>query len=488
MKADHIVKTLPTLHEQLTPSRRFQVLIAVAVGTFMGPLDSSVVNIALPSIRSYFQVSFSSVEWVVMAYLLIISSLLLTFGRLGDLYGHKRIYIWGFVVFTIGSLLCGLAPSIGFLIAFRVLQAIGAGMLMSMGPAIVTDVAPPKERGKYMGVIAVSVSIALSTGPVLGGFLTAKFGWPSIFYINVPVGILSIILAQRVIPDSGGQGAQPFDIKGAALVFLALVAILLPLSYAEKVGWSNPYIVTSLAVGILLFVAFVFLEKRLAHPMVDLSLFKNRLFSMSNLSALLNYVAMFSVVLLMPFYLQQLRGMPPSKAGLMLIPMPLTTMLIAPISGALSDRVDTRYFSSLGMAITALGMWLLSNLDFESSNLTVVLALVTVGLGSGIFQTPNNSAIMGAVPPYRRGIASSLLAGMRNVGMVLGVAVSGAVFTSHLNYLTRKLAAAGIAGAPLKIQAFTGAMHLAFLVACGIAVLAVFTSLVRGPANVPNMH
>lgn len=488
MKADQIIKPLPTLHEQLTPSRRFQVLIAVAVGTFMGPLDSSVVNIALPSIRSYFQVSFSSVEWVVMAYLLIISSLLLTFGRLGDLYGHKRIYIWGFVVFTIGSLLCGLAPSIGFLIAFRVLQAIGAGMLMSMGPAIVTDVAPPQERGKYMGVIAVSVSIALSTGPVLGGFLTAKFGWPSIFYINVPVGILSIILAQQVIPDSGGQGAQPFDIKGAALVFLALVAILLPLSYAEKVGWSNPYIITSLAVGILLFVAFLFLEKRLAHPMVDLSLFKNRLFSMSNLSALLNYVAMFSVVLLMPFYLQQLRGMPPSKAGLMLIPMPLTTMLIAPISGALSDRVDTRYISSLGMAITALGMWLLSNLNFESSNLTVVLALVTVGLGSGIFQTPNNSAIMGAVPPYRRGIASSLLAGMRNVGMVLGVAISGAVFTGRQNYLMKKLAAAGMAGAPLKIQAFTGSIQLAFLVACGIALLAVFTSLVRGPANVPNMH
>ncbi len=484
MKPDQDVGVAPPpLHERLTKAQRVQVMIAVAVGTFMGPLDSSVVNIALPSIRSSFHVTFSTVEWVVMSYLLIISSLLLSFGRLGDLYGHRKIYISGFVVFTAGSLLCGIAPSIGLLIFFRALQAVGAGALMSMGPAIIADITPPQERGKSMGVVAVSVSIALATGPVLGGVLTAKFGWPSIFLINVPVGILAILLSLRSIPNTKGHGAQPFDIKGAALVFVALAAILLPLNYAEKVGWHQPYIIGSLVIGIALLVLFVYMEKRIEHPMVDMSLFRNRLFSMSNLSALLNYVAMFSAVLLMPFYFQQLRGMPPSQAGLMMIPMPLTTMLIAPISGALSDRHDTRYISSAGMVIIAIGYWLLSHLNIGSSIPVIVLSSMVVGLGSAMFQTPNNSAVMGAVPPNRRGIASSLLATMRTLGMVLGAAVSGAVFAGYQNYLTHALALEGVTGAQLKTEAFTGAMHLAYLVAAGIAVIAAITSMVRGPVN-----
>lgn len=481
MSSGDRAKAPVNLYEQLPKSKIIQIMIAVAVGTFMGPLDSSVVNIALPKITSGFNTTLATAQWVVMAYLLIISSLLLTFGRLGDMLGHKKIYISGFVIFTVGSLLCGMAPSISALIGFRVVQAVGAGMLMSMGPAIITDITPPKERGKYMGVIAVSVSIALSTGPVLGGFLTDKFGWPSIFFINVPVGIIATILAQRVIPKTGGHDAQPFDVKGAVMFFIALTGILLPLSYTERFGWSNPYLLAGLFVGVLLLVMFVFMEKRIKHPMIDLSLFNNRLFSMANLSALLNYIALFSTVLIMPFYLQQLRGMPPSKAGLLLIPMPLTTMLVAPISGSISDRVDSRYISSLGMLIVTIGMGVLSNLKVDSSHLTIIIALVIVGLGSGMFQTPNNSAVMGSVPPNRRGIASGLLACMRNVGMVLGVAISGAVFTNHLSYLTARFASQGLSGVELKVQAFTGAMHLAYVVSAVIAGLAVITSLIRGP-------
>ncbi len=470
-------------YEQLTRNRRRQILLAVAVGTFMAPLDSSVVNIALPSISTYFQASLAVVEWVILAYLLMISSLLLVFGRLGDLYGHKKIYILGFVIFTAGSLLCGLAPSIALLIVFRAIQAIGAGMLMAMGPAIVTDVSLPQERGKSLGIIAVSVSIALSAGPVLGGFLTDKFGWPSIFLINIPIGIAASIIAARVIPDFKGREVQPFDIKGAITVFLALLFILFPLSYAEKVGWKNPYILSFLTVGVILLGFFLYLEKRVKYPMVDLTLFKNRLFSMSNLSALLNYMAMFSVILIMPFYLQQLRSFPPSKAGLLLIPTPLTTMLVAPLSGVVSDRVDTRYISSLGMVITTLGLWLLSGLHINSSTSTIVFTLIIVGIGSGMFQTPNNSAVMGSVPANRRGIASGMLAVMRNLGMILGVAVSGAIFTGQRNYLSKFLAAQGLSGVELKIQAFSGAMRLTFLAAAGIAAAGVLTSLIRGPLN-----
>lgn len=468
------------LHQQISKAQRIRIMIAVAIGTFMGPLDSSVVNIALPSITKDFNVSLATSEWIVMAYLLVISSLLLTFGRLGDMYGHKNIYITGFGVFTVGSFLCGSAFSVESLIAYRVIQAIGAGMLMSMGPAIVTDVTPPRERGKYMGVVAVSVSVALSLGPVLGGFLTTHLGWPSIFYINIPVGIIAILLAQKVLPRTGGHGAQPFDIAGASTFFLGLGGILLSFSLAEQRGWHHPLIWGMLLAGVLLMAAFILIELKVKYPMMDLSLFKNRLFSMANISALFNYIAMFSTILLMPFYLQQLRGMPPSQAGLLLIPMPLTTMLIAPISGAISDKVDTRYISSIGMGIIAVGMWLLSSLQADSPLYFIVVGLFLVGLGSGMFQTPNNSAIMGAVPPNRRGIASGLLATMRNLGMVLGVAISGAVFTSYMTHLTKTLSDQGVTGQALKTESFIGAIHLAFLVAAGIAVLAVFTSLIRG--------
>ena len=471
------------LYEDLPPARRLQILAAIAIGTFMAPLDSSVVNIALPTIRTFFHTSMGTVEWVIMSYLLVISSLILTYGRLGDLYGHKKIYLTGFGVFTTGSLMCGLAPSILVLIIFRAIQAIGAGMMMAMGPAIITDITPPQHRGKSLGVVAVSVSVALTAGPVLGGFLTAAFGWPSIFYINIPIGIIASIWAWKVIPGIKGHLVEPFDIKGAVLVFLALLTTLIPLSYTEQFGWRNPYILGSLAAGILLMFVFVFVEKAVKYPMVDLSIFQNRLFAMGNLSALLNYVATFAVILIMPFYLQQLRLMSAQQAGFLLIPTPLTMMVIAPISGAISDKIDSRYISSLGMAIVAVGLWLLSRLQVDSSALTIVSILILNGIGSGMFQTPNNSAVMGAVPPNRRGIASSLLANMRNIGMVLGVAVSGALFGSLQDYLNRVLTSQGLAAAQVKTQAFIGAMQFTLMFAAGLALVAVFTSLVRGPLN-----
>ena len=471
------------LHQQLSKGQRRWILFAVAVGTFMGPLDGSVVNIALPSISAFYQVPLSSVEWVVMSYLLIISSLLLTYGRMGDLYGHKRIYIVGFIVFAVGSLICGLSPNIGALITFRAVQAIGAGMMMAMGPAIVTDITPPKERGKSLGIIAISVSIALTAGPALGGFLTHAFGWQSVFFINIPIAIIGALLAYKVIPSLRDHEAQPFDVMGSLLLFLALLCILFPLSYSEKVGWNNPYIIGLLILGIILMVVFLLYESRIKHPMLDLSLFKNRLYSMGNLSAMISYMAMYSVILIMPFYLQDLLGMSPTKAGMMLMPMPLVMLFVAPAAGSISDRVDTRYVSSLGMAVYALGLWMLSTLDVNSTNSIIMLSLGVIGLGSGMFQTPNNSAVLGTAPYNRRGIASSMLAIMRNIGMVLGVAISGAVFSSRLNYLSETLKDQGLTATAVKSQAFTGALHATFIVGMALALIGVFTSLIRGPLN-----
>ncbi|MHB1393426.1 MAG: MFS transporter [Clostridia bacterium] len=470
--------------DEIDSRRAKLILLAVAVGTFMAALDSSVVNIALPSISSHFQVPLFIIEWVVMSYLLVISSLLLTYGRLGDMYGHKSIYIAGFIIFTIGSLLCGIAPTIAMLIVFRAVQALGAGMLMSMGPAIVTDVTPAHKRGKALGITAVAVSVALTTGPVLGGFLTSHFGWQSIFYINIPIGVIGTLWANRIIPSTSRYETQNFDVAGAVTVFLALMSLLIPLSCTEKYGWSNGYIIASLILGVLLLLLFICIERKIKNPMMDLGLFRSRLFTMSNVSALINYMAQFSVTLLMPFYLMQLKGLTPSKAGLMLIPMPVTTMIVAPISGALSDRFDSRYISSIGMGLISFGILLLSRLSFDSPAAYIMLALTVTGLGSGLFQTPNNSAIMGSVPGNRRGIASSMLATMRNMGMVMGVAVSGALFSGRLGYLKSVMSSQGISGSELGVGSFMGALSFTFTVSSVLAAVAILTSLMKGLTKV----
>ncbi len=455
----------------------------VGVGTFMSTLDASVVNISLPQMSAHFGISISAVEWVVMAYLLIISSLLLMYGRMGDMYGNRRIFLCGLVVFTVGSLLCALSPTFVFLVAARVFQAVGAGMLMAVGPAIITIAAPPNERGKALGMNGVAVQVGLACGPILGGLLTTAFGWQSIFYVNLPIGVAGYFLSRRLLPPDGEPVRQQFDVRGAVLFFLAMIALLFPLNYGGTAGWRSPLILGSFAVSACLFAVFAAVELRSSAPMMDLTLFRNRLFTMSNISLLISFMAGYAVTLLMPFYLQDLRGLSASAAGLLLIPQPLVMVLVSPLSGVLSDRMDSRYLSSGGMFLVAIGMFLLSTLTIDSTALQSSLFLVLLGLGNGVFQTPNNSSIMGSVPDNRRGIASGMMATMRNVGMVVGTAVSGAMFSGRQASLTAALKAKGIAGSALQVQSFTGAFHFAYVMAGIFALIAAGASLTRGPLH-----
>lgn len=443
--------------------RKWWVLIAIGIGSFMSALDASVVNTVLPILRTAFNSDVAAIEWVVTVYLLVLTGLLLTFGRLGDLRGHKSIYIWGFGIFVFSSILCGLAWSATVLVIFRGLQAIGGAMLASNAPAIVTGNILPAQRGRAFGLVSTMTYLGLTVGPSLGGWLTHAFGWRTIFYINVPVGALAITLGLIFIPrDFPAEHGQRFDLPGAAVFLAALTALMLGLNKGAGWGWSSPQVLGLLVGALLLLVVFIHIERSTTAPMLDLSLFRIPLFSTATLSAILNYVCVYSITFLMPFYLIQGRGFNPAQAGLLLTVQPILMAITAPISGALSDRIGSRLPGMLGMGVLAGGMVLLSFLDSDSGLWMVVLGLAVVGFGTGTFISPNTSALMGAAPRARQGIASGVQGAARNFGMVLGIGLAGAILTTHLARNTSDALYSGIGQG--------------FLAAAGIAVLGIVSS------------
>jgi EmrB/QacA subfamily drug resistance transporter len=425
----------------------------------MSALDTSVVNAVLPIINQSFASDIATVEWVVTIYLLIVSGLLLSFGRLGDMRGHKSIFMIGFAIFIISSALCGLAPSIRSLIAFRGLQALGAAMLAANSPAILTKNFPSSQRGQALGLQATMTYLGLTVAPSLGGFLTDLISWRAVFYINIPVGLIAFFLSWRFIPqDRTFRTGERFDLPGAAIFLAALIALLIGLNQGHSLGWSSIPIISLIAFSILFLISFILVESRSSNPMLDLRLFKNKVFSASSTSAVLNYIAVFSILLLLPFYLIQGRNLSPSQAGLILTIQPIVMAIVAPIAGMISDRVGTQIPSVFGMTVLTLGLLLLAKLGPLSAIYEISIALAVVGFGTGTFISPNNSAIMGSAPPNRQGIAAGVLATARSTGMVLGVGLAGAIFTTVL--------ASGQGEGNL-----FNATRVSFMVAAGLAAL-----------------
>lgn len=450
--------------------RKWWVLLAIGLGTFMAAMDGSVVNTILPVISQSFEADIATIEWVVVVYLLVLSGLMLSFGRLGDLRGHRNLYVIGFTFFLVSSALCGLAPSIGWLIGFRAFQAVGGAMLAANSPAILTKNFPSTQRGQALGMQATMTYLGLTVGPALGGLLADQFGWRSVFYINLPVAAAAIIISLVFIPrDKPETVTEKFDPLGAGLFITGLTALLFGLNQGHTLGWTSPLILGLLFTGLVLLVVFVFVEGRLKYPILDLSLFTgSRIFSGAVSSALLNYICIYSIIFLMPFYLITGRHLTPSQAGLLLSSQPIIMAVVAPLSGTVSDRTGTRWPSVFGMLILAAGIFLLSRLDETTSLPQVALALVVVGTGTGIFISPNNSALMGSAPRNRQGIAAGILATSRNTGMALGIGISGAIFTTTLTRL-----AAAPSGAM-----FT-AIHYSFLFIIPFALFGALTSALR---------
>jgi len=468
-------------------SYRWIVLLITTVGSFMTPLDSSIVSIALPSIASSLDMDFATAIWIPTSYLLCLSALLLVFGRFADTRGRRMPFIFGFTLFTIASVLCATSQNGLQLIFFRSVQGLSAALISATAPAIVTDIFPDKERGKALGINAMAVYGGLSTGPTLGGFLVEYLGWRWIFFINLPIGIFVVTLSLWKLKESTALGKKErFDLLGAGTFSTGLAAFLLALTLGPNCEWKGIGITGLLAFTGVAFFLFVVAEKRIGETaMFNISLLsRNRLFAAANLTALLNYTSMFGVTFLISFYLQRILGFGPAKAGIVLLSMPLTMAILSPVSGWLSDKFGSRALSSGGMGLTCLALFMLSTLTVTSSSFDVVLMLLVLGLGMGIFSAPNTSSVMGSVEKNRLGVAAGTLSTMRFTGQSLSIAIMGAVAATAIPSIILSGLLVGIQSdiETVVAEAFVEGIHRAFIVSGSISALGALTSLVRGKA------
>lgn len=401
-------------------TRRWWITLTISIGVFMSTLDASIVSISLPTIVQSLNTDLKTIAWVVMAYLIIITGFLLLMGRLADLFGRGKIFLLGFIIFTLGSGLCGASQTVYFLIGSRMIQGLGASALMAIGPAIITTAFLEKERGQALGLLGSVVSLGFITGPLIGGVLVEHLGWRSIFLINLPIGAIGMFLSLKVLKADQKAGRVELDLYGALLFFLFITSLLL---FLNRVGRG----MTSLYWG-WIFVALICLglfirtESRSSSPLVDLRIFKKRLFLSSLGASLFSFWMNGAHNFVIPFFLQNIAGYSPSETGMLIFPVALTVMVMAPIGGRISDWAGVRIPATIGLVITSVTVFSFIFLRHGVSNFEILWRQVILGIGIGLFNPANNSAIIGSLSKANLGLASSFLALARNLGMVIGVA------------------------------------------------------------------
>ena len=410
-------------HEQY----RWYALAVIMLGSMMGTLDASIANVAMPTIARVYHTSLDNAEWVILSFMLVTASTLVLFGRLGDMFGQKRIYLGGFAIFGASSLACALAPSLGFLIAARAVQALGAAMLLSSNQALIVDTFPTTNRGRAIGFNGAAVAVGLSFGPIIGGAIVTYGDWRWIFLINVPISILAMLGATFVL-----RPVQPkntgFDPIGAALSVITLFSVSLALARSHIWGWTSPLTLGLIGLSLVTLIAFIYVEQRVPAPTLDLNLFKIRIFAVSVSAAFIYFTVLSGLIFIVPLTAQTALGDSAFADGFLLTPITALNIVLAPIAGALSDRVPARYVSTAGALMVAFGLFLLSRLPPIPTMLQLIGTLVITGCGTAVFTQPNNSAIMGSAPADRRGIAAGTLATGRTTGQLIGVALASAVY------------------------------------------------------------
>lgn len=447
--------------------KRVVLLIAVLAG-FITPFDGSAVNIALPTIGKEFHMDAIALSWVATAYLLSSAVCLVPFGKIADIYGRKKVFLYGIVIFSLASLLMTMVPSTEMFIRVRVLQGVGSAMIFGTGVAILTSVFPPRERGKVLGIYVTAVYLGLSLGPFLGGIMTHYLGWRSIFFVNVPLGIITVLLILwKLKGDWLECKGEKFDLTGSVIYSVAVVATMYGFSALPDI--EGAILIAAGLVGIIVFALY---EMRVPFPVLDIKLLtKNRVFALSNMSALINYSATYAVTFLLSLDLQYTKGFTSQHAGVILVAQPVIMAMISPVAGRLSDKIEPRIVASAGMAVTSFGLFLLIFLEETTPIWYLVICLLILGTGFGLFSSPNTNAIMSAVDKRFYGVASGMNGTMRLLGQMFSMGIAMMIFAIVIG---------PVQITPEYYPQFISSLHYAFILFTIFCIIGVFASLVRG--------
>lgn len=462
--------------EQVRKSNKWSVLIIVIITTFMSTLDSSIVNVALPSMANSLNVTTSSIQFVATSYLIVISGTVLIFGKLGDMFGKTKMFTLGVIIFTAGSLLCGLSGSFWLLIVARAIQAIGAAGTMANNQGIITEVFPPNERGKALGLLGTAVALGALVGPGLGGIIVGVASWEFIFTINVPIGIIAIIGALKLLPKNNTTSQGKMDLAGALLFILTIVPLFVALNEGLNFGFTHPIILAGFIIAVISFIAFLLVEQKRENPLVQLKMFENKLFSLSIFCGFVSFVAMFCNNIILPFYLQDVMEFTPQHSGLILMVYPLILTVVAPASGYLSDKIGSEILTFIGLLFTSIGLLCMATLKENSHMISMVVFIGIMSVGGGLFQSPNNSLIMSTVTKDKLGVAGSINALIRNMGMVCGIALATTLLYSMMS---QKIGYRVTDYIPGRNDAFLFGMKIVYITASMISFVGAILTFLR---------
>ena len=473
--------------EETKGTYKWLALLTLSIGTFMSTLDASIVNISLPELTEVFDTEPSVVLWVTVAYLLVSVGLMLSIGKLGDLFGRKRVYVSGMAIFTVGLILCALSQSVVQLILARVVQAVGSAMVIALGNAIITAVFPPEERGKALGLIGAVVSTGLLSGPVIGGLLLDALDWRAIFYVRIPVGIIGLVMSWLWLREQKAEETTArFDWGGSVSLFGGLSCLLLCINFGGRMGFTSIPVLSLAAGAAILLTSFLVFERKVTQPILALGLFRSRSFATGLATMLIMFVAGAANTLLMPFYLLNGIDRTASQAGLLLAATSASSLLVGPVSGWLSDKIGSRILCTVGMTLISAALFLMGTLNINSGTSDILLRLVILGMGLGMFSSPNNSAVMGSVPQQNLSTASAMIATTRQIGMSCGIAIAGAMFTARELFHSTALAGESLAPGMLERLSLVSAYQDSFTYAAFFCIIGIFVSLVRGSSPSPS--
>ncbi len=475
-------RTVHAIAGETSDGYRWIVLAVTSLGALLAALTSGTLVIALPDILRDLHTDLFTLMWIVVGYTLAATVLVLNAGRIADQVGRARTYTGGFALFTGASIVCALAPSAFVLVIARILQGVGGAFVMANSAALVTDAFPRRELGRALGINAMVVGAGLILGPILGGVLTS-FGWQTVFWFNVPIGIVGTVAAATLLVEQGQRSERAgLDLAGSLIYLLGLTGLVTALAFGGIYGWTTPWVLGGLAAFILATPAFLWVEWHHPAPLLDLGLFRNRLFAMGNLTGLLNGVARTGVLFLLVFYLQGARGYDPVTAGLMLAPLALGLLVLSPISGALADRIGSRFLATLGMVVTAVGLLGLMTLQVDTPYWQLATWQLIIGAGSGLFISPNTSAVMGVVPREKRGMGSGARMMLTQTGFIISIALSIGLVASVVDpsVMLAIFSGSQVGSSGIDMAPFISALHIAFGVGVVASLLGAVVSASRG--------